>query len=62
MRLKIAKTNSATSLYILKDVYINGKRITKITEKLGIVESLKKVPATPIVCVQSSIADLNKME
>lgn len=62
MRLKITKTNSATSLYVLKDVYIDGKRTTKITEKLGTVESLQKVHADPIVWAKSYIADLNKME
>ncbi|MGL5041761.1 MAG: IS1634 family transposase [Culicoidibacterales bacterium] len=62
MRLKTTKTNSATSLYVLKDVCIDGKRTTKITEKLGTVEELKKVHADPIAWAQSYIANLNKIE
>lgn len=62
MRLKTTKTKAATSLYVLKDVYIDGKRTTKITEKLGTVENLKKTHANPIAWAKSYIADLNKME
>ena len=35
MRLKITKTNLNTNYYIIKDFKINGKRTTKIIEKLG---------------------------
>lgn len=62
MRLKITKTNSAISLYVLKDVYIERKRTTKITEKLGTVEPLQKAHADPIVWAKSYIADLKEME
>lgn len=41
MRLKITKTNSNTSYYIIKDFKINGKRTTKIIEKLGTENDIK---------------------
>ncbi len=42
MRLKITKSKNAASLYVIKDVIRNGKRTTKIVEKLGTLEDLKK--------------------
>lgn len=42
MRLKITKSKNAASLYVIKDVIRNGKRTTKIVEKLGTLEELKK--------------------
>lgn len=41
MRLKITKTNSNTNYYIIKDFKINGKRTTKIIEKLGTENDIK---------------------
>ena len=35
MRIKSSKTNSNTNYYVIKDFKINGKRTTKIIEKLG---------------------------
>ena len=43
MRLKITKTNSNTNYYIIKDFKINGKRTTKIIEKLGTENDKDKV-------------------
>ena len=41
MRLKITKTNLNTNYYIIKDFKINGKRTTKIIEKLGTENDIK---------------------
>jgi len=41
MRIKITKTNSNTNYYVIKDYNINGKRTTKIIEKLGSEQELK---------------------
>ncbi|GBU11388.1 IS4 family transposase [Erysipelotrichaceae bacterium] len=62
MRLKTTKSGSATSLYVIKDVYIDGKRTTKITEKLGTVESLGKTHDDPIAWAKAYIVDLNDKE
>lgn len=42
MRLKISKSKNASSLYVIKDVTIRGKRTTKIVEKLGTIDALNK--------------------
>ena len=34
MRLKISKSKNASSLYVIKDVTLNGKRTTKIDERI----------------------------
>ena len=41
MRIKITRTNSNTNYYIIKDFKINGKRTTKIIEKLGTENDIK---------------------
>ena len=41
MRIKITKTNSNTNYYVIKDFKINGKRTTKIIEKLGTEKDIK---------------------
>lgn len=41
MRVSVQKSKNYTFLYIVKDFYSNGKRTTKIVEKLGTIESLK---------------------
>ena len=42
MKLIISKSKNSASLYAAKSVYINGKRTTKIVEKLGTVAELEK--------------------
>lgn len=42
MRVSISKSKNYTFLYIIKDFIFNGKRTTKIVEKLGTIESLEK--------------------
>ena len=42
MRLSISKSKNAMSLYVKKDVTIDGRRTSKIVEKLGTYDELKK--------------------
>lgn len=41
MRIKTTKTNSNINYYVIKDFKINGKRTTKIIEKLGTENDIK---------------------
>lgn len=64
MRLKITKSKNAASLYVIKDVIRNGKRTTKIVEKLGTLEELKKKIKNedPIEWSKKYIKNLNDQE
>lgn len=64
MRLKISKSKNARSLYVIKDITINGKRTTKIVEKLGTYSSLEKKlnGEDPIQWAKDYIESLNKKE
>lgn len=64
MRLKITKSKNAASLYVIKDVTRNGKRTTKIVEKLGTLEELKKKLKNedPIEWSKKYIKKLNEQE
>ena len=64
MRLKITKSKNAASLYVIKDVIRNGKRTTKIVEKLGTLEELKKKSKNedPIEWSKKYIKNLNDQE
>ena len=64
MRLKITKSKNAASLYVIKDVIRNGKRTTKIVEKLGTLEELKKKLKNedPIEWSKKYIKNLNEQE
>lgn len=64
MRLKITKSKNAASLYVIKDVVRNGKRTTKIVEKLGTLEELKKKLKNedPIEWSKKYIKNLNDQE
>ncbi len=64
MRLKITKSKNAASLYVIKDVIRNGKRTTKIVEKLGTLEELKKKLKNedPIEWSKKYIERLNNQE
>lgn len=44
MRLQIVNSKNASSLYVVKSIYKNGKRISKVVEKLGTyIELLEKL-------------------
>lgn len=64
MRLKISKSKNASSLYVIKDVTVKGKRTTKIIEKLGTIDDLSKKleGKDPVEWAKEYIAELNKKE
>jgi len=64
MRLSISKSKNASSLYVIKDITVRGKRTTKIVEKLGTYDDLlKKLDGEdPIQWAKEYIEELNKKE
>ena len=64
MRLSISRSKNATSYYVIRTVYINGKEKTEIVEKLGTeVELREKLDgADPEIWARTYIAELNKKE
>lgn len=64
MRLMISKSKNAQSLYVIKSVFKNGKRTTKIVEKLGTYAKLldELNGEDPIEWANKYIDDLNKKE
>ena len=64
MRLMTSKSEHSTSLYVIKSVYENGKRSTKIVEKLGTVADLDKKlnGKDPYEWAREYIAERNRIE
>ena len=64
MRLQISKSKNAASLYVVKSVYENGKRTSKVVEKLGTFRSLKEKlnGEDPIEWSKKYVNQLNQME
>lgn len=64
MRLKVTKTNTNTNYYVIKDYKINGKRTTKIIEKLGNENDIKLKFKTDDIqqFLKEYISKLNKEE
>ncbi|MDT3705020.1 MAG: hypothetical protein ROZ36_18935 [Thermincola sp.] len=64
MRLCISKSKNASSLYVTKSIYENGKRSTKVVEKLGTYAELEKHlnGQDPIEWAKKYIEELNKKE
>ena len=64
MRLKISKSKNSASLYVIKSTYINKVHSTKIVEKLGTYDELKKRlnGEDPIEWANNYIEELNKQE
>lgn len=64
MRLNISKSKNSTSLYVIKDIKIRGKRTTKVVEKLGTIRDLKEKlnGEDPIEWAKDYIAELNEKE
>ena len=62
MRLMISKSKNAQSLYAIKSVYENGKRSTKIVEKLGTLADLSKIHDDPIAWAEKYIEELTEKE
>ncbi len=64
MRLSESVSANATSLYIIKSVKIDGKRTTKVVERLGNVEDIRKRlnGADPYKWARERVAELNEQE
>lgn len=64
MRLKTSKSKNATSLYVIKDVTLNGKRTSKIVKKLGTLKELenKLNGQDPFEWAKQHIDEMNEME
>ena len=61
MRLHIVESKNAKSLYVIKSVYFNKKRTSKVVEKLGTYDELKKkLDEDPIVWAKKYVEQLNK--
>ncbi|MGB9856499.1 MAG: IS1634 family transposase [Caldisericum exile] len=64
MRLCISKSKNSASLYITKSIYENGRRTTKVVEKLGTYAELKEKlgDQDPIEWAKKYIEELNRKE
>ena len=64
MRLSISKSKNATSLYVKEDTTVEGKRTTKIVEKLGTVAMLEEKLGgqDPIEWAKEYIEELNRLD
>ena len=64
MRLQASKSKNAVSYYVVKSIRDQGKRTTKVVEKLGTLESLKKRAGSqdPLTWANNYVAELNKAE
>lgn len=64
MRLGISKSKNSESLYVIKSTYENKVHSTKIIEKLGTVEELKKKlnGGDPYEWAKEYVAELNRQE
>ena len=64
MKLTISKSKNAASLYVTRSIYANGKRTSKIVEKLGTFAELEKKldGRDPIEWAKKYIEELNKKE
>lgn len=64
MRLTVTKSKNSASLYVIKSTYVNGIRSSKIVEKLGTVDELKRKlgDQDPIEWANEYIKELNRKE
>jgi len=64
MRLQIIRSKNAASLYVVKSVFINGKRTSKVVERLGTYSSLERSlnGKDPIVWAKEHVEELNARE
>ncbi len=42
MRLSVSKSKNATSFYVIKSIYVDGKRSSMVVEKLGTEAQLRE--------------------
>ena len=61
VRLKFSKSKNSTSVYVIKSTYENGKRSSKIVEKLGTLAQIKQAhpDVDPLVWAQTRLDELN---
>ena len=64
MRLSISRSKNSTSLYVIESIYKDGKRTTRVVEKLGTVKDLEKKldGQDPIEWAKEYIKELNEKE
>lgn len=64
MRLQIVKSKNAVSLYVVKSVYENKRRTSKVVEKLGTLAELseKLQGEDPVEWGKRYVEDLTRQE
>lgn len=64
MRLQIITSKNAASLYVVKSIFENGRRSSKVVEKLGTYAELQKTldGQDPIEWAKKYVEELNKKE
>jgi len=64
MRLKTSKSKNSTSIYIIKSIYVDGKRTSKIVEKLGTTKQIAEAHpgVDPFDWAYGRLAELNAQE
>lgn len=64
MRLQIVNSKNAASFYVVKSIYENGRRSSKVVEKLGTIAELEKKlnGQDPIEWAKKYVDELNKKE
>lgn len=64
MRLQISKSKNSASFYVVKSIYLDGKRTNKIAEKLGTYEELKEKlnNRDPYEWAKEYVENLNRLE
>jgi transposase len=64
MRLNTVKSPNATSYYVISDYFKNGKRTTKVVEKLGTHDQLLKKcgDMDPLAWAKAYVEELNRKE
>lgn len=64
MRLSVSKSVNSASLYVIKSIYENGVRSTKVVEKLGTEKELREKlnGADPYKWAKQYIAELTRKE
>jgi len=64
MRLQIVNSKNAASLYVVKSIFVNGRRSSKVVEKLGTYANLLNTlnGQDPIEWAKGYIEELNKQE
>ena len=62
MRLQIVNSKNASSFYVVKSIYENKKRSSKVIEKLGTYDELIKKHIDPMSWAKAYVEELNRKE